>query len=1012
MKISNISIANQLQITFGIILAGVGVLALVAWFHAVNIWESTQSMYEHPLETRIALREITSNVLNMRVKIRDFLLIEDTSLQNTMLNELAVNQLNVYEQIQKLELCYLGPPDELVQLKKEFAYWISIRTESVRLARTGNHEEARQRHLPGGIAPVQADKVLSIIQKISDFALLKGDEFYVSAQEHKDSLQTRLLWVIFFVVVVSMLVLYALARGINKPLKEIISVTQTYRKGKFNLRSNYSSRNEFGLLSDSINNLAETVEKEMSLSEQTVALSAIMLSEREAHAFSRSLLKNLLAISGGQMGAFYLLNEEKDEFEHFECIGMNAEACKPFSASRLEGEFGLSLADKTINHISRIDEKSRFSFKAVAGSFIPSEIITVPILSGDKVIAMISLAKLSEFNDQSIRLIQNIHNTMCARVEGVMVFHKLVEFSHLLEEKNKTLEIQRLELAQKSATLTEANNELEAQKQELSVQASELTKQNIELEIQKKQLGEVNKLKTSFLSNMSHELRTPLNSVIALSGVLNRRLSGKVPEEEYGYLDVIERNGKHLLALINDILDPSRIESGRQEIEILEFRPADLINEVVEMIHPQAVAKNIKLEVTPFSGIPAMHSDYGKCVHILQNLIANAVKFTDEGGVTINAELKNNDLIINVKDTGIGIAEKHLQEIFDEFRQADESHSRRKGGTGLGLAIAKKYAELLGGHIRVESTLGKGSEFSLVLPIRFTQSIEIHDGINPSFGRKLSSEIPKRKKPMRKGKTILLVEDSEAIVVQMKDFLETEGFQLMIARNGQEALDLIKEHQPDGMILDLMMPKVDGFEVLRHIRAEKQTEKLPVIILTAKIINKEELAFLQHNHVYQLVQKGGINRENLLKIVEQMLEDQPAEGPEPAEPTLLRDSVILIVEDNPDNMVTFKAVLSDTYKLLEAVDGKQGLEMAQQYQPDLILMDIALPVMNGIEALDEIRKDANISTTPVIAVSASAMKGDKEDFIQCGFNQYLSKPIDPEMLLKAIKLLLHKNNSK
>jgi len=234
-------------------------------------------------------------------------------------------------------------------------------------------------------------------------------------------------------------------------------------------------------------------------------------------------------------------------------------------------------------------------------------------------------------------------------------------------------------------------------------------------------------------------------------------------------------------------------------------------------------------------------SDADKCRHILQNLVANAVKFTEKGKVDIVALQTDRHLTISVIDTGVGIAQNHIDHIFDEFRQADGSTSRKFGGTGLGLAIAKKYATLLGGTITVNSTPGKGSEFMLTLPN------------SPSSV-----------------KTILLVEDSEPAIIQIKDFLEESGYEILVARDGGEALGIIAKTLPDAMILDLMMPGIDGFEVLKTLREAEATAHIPVLILTAKHITREELQFLKRNNVHQLIQKGDVNRKELLNAIATM----------------------------------------------------------------------------------------------------------------------------------------------
>ena len=277
-------------------------------------------------------------------------------------------------------------------------------------------------------------------------------------------------------------------------------------------------------------------------------------------------------------------------------------------------------------------------------------------------------------------LIYNIYNTLNARVEGVLAYRQLQKFSVRLEQ-----------------------------------QSCELEEQNKMLESQKNKLNELNQLKTSFLSNMSHELRTPLNSIIALSGVLNRNLKNKIDDELYSYLPVIERNGKHLLSIINDILDFSRIESGRETINYTQIAPRQIINELCETLQPIASQKNIDLIVSFPDETNKLVTDEKKFRHIMQNLMANAVKFTNDGKVAVTLTQNENKFQIDVTDTGIGIKPEHLANIFEEFSQADSSTSRRFGGTGLGLAIARKYARLLGGDITVQSVPEVGSIFTLFL---------------------------------------------------------------------------------------------------------------------------------------------------------------------------------------------------------------------------------------------------------------------------------------------------------
>jgi signal transduction histidine kinase/CheY-like chemotaxis protein len=686
------------------------------------------------------------------------------------------------------------------------------------------------------------------------------------------------------------------------------------------------------------------------------------------------------------------LNEKNNNFEHYESIGLVSAGRNNFSATEHTGEFGAVLMTEKIQHITDIPSDTRFNYTTVSGDFIPKEIITIPILAGkNEVVAVVSLASLHKYSAQHIRLVKDVWRILTARLNGVLAFNKIRAFSDLLEQQN---------------------SELEAQKKEMQVQRDELSEQNIELELQKNQLDEASRLKSAFLSNMSHELRTPLNSVIALSSVLNRRLKDTIPDEEYSYLDVIERNGKMLLSLINDILDLSRIEAGKEEVVLSRFSVREIVADVVIMIEPQAREKGIELITYIGEDLPPLRSDYLKCRHILQNLISNAVKFTGDGSVTVSAEQIKETMKISIKDTGIGIADDKLKYIFDEFRQADETMTRMYGGSGLGLTIANKYAVLLHGDIHVESESGVGSTFTVTLPL----SIDIYNNAEQSFTDmiKYNSSANKTAISNGHGKTILLVEDSEPAIIQLTDILVTQGYNVRVAHNGKEAIEQIEMVIPDAMILDLMMPEVDGFEVLKSIRSAEKTSQLPVIILTAKHVTREELSFLTGNHIHQLIQKGDINKNDLLMAIGKMVTPpSPVVVKSEIKPVIVAPingkPVILVVEDNPDNMMTVKALLKDHFVIIEAEDGQIGVNQAITHIPHLILMDISLPVMDGIKALQAIRNIDNLRHIPIVALTASAMKGNREEILSYGFDGYIPKPVEEELLIKTISEQINGN---
>ena len=809
MKIKNLSIGTQLKLGFATMLLFVVVLGTISFLQSNEIHKQTETMYNHPLLVRRAIGLLHSDLLDIRLHTKDLFLASDEKEIALSLNQIEAKKANIYDQIDQIYTSYLGPRMDVDSLKHDFIRYNSELAETIRLFRAGKTQEAAIRTKNNGIGGKQSEKVIASLQKIDDFARIKGDTLYANSIKSNNTLQSQLILIIAVILIFSIIIIYLLLYGIRKPLSDLTKATELFHNGDMDARCGYESKNEIGELSSSFNTLAKSIQATMSLNEKVVSLASLMLSKYEAKEFFRETINALASHTGSQIAAVYLLSEDKKTFEHFESIGVDDNARQSFAADLFEGEFGAVLSQSKKQHIKNIPQDTRFVFHTVSGKFIPHEIITIPILTNNEVVAVISLASVSPYNEQAVQLIDSIFVTLNARVEGIIAYHKMRLFSEKLEFQNR---------------------ELEAQKTELASQSAEVTEQNMELEMQKKQLSEANQLKTNFLSNMSHELRTPLNSVIALSGVLNRRLASQIPAEEYSYLEIIERNGKNLLVLINDILDISRIEAGHEEIEISKFDVNNLISEIISTIKVQAKQKNIELiqaEINPdlYISNAALYisSDLVKCRHILQNLVSNAIKFTEKGKVEVKARQLGTKIEITVTDTGIGISESNQPHIFDEFRQADSSTSRKFGGSGLGLAIAQKYAGLLGGTISVKSVFGEGSVFTLILPIQSaggSQAAEITAKAVHHFAGRLAND-----KPLSgsHNKTVLLVEDSEPAIIQLKDILEESGYKILVARDGAEALGIIAQTIPDAMILDLMMPGVDGFEVLGTLREAKET---------------------------------------------------------------------------------------------------------------------------------------------------------------------------------------------
>lgn len=986
MFFKRLKISLQLILGFASMFLFVIILGIVAYNQSRKIHDQTVIMYKEPLQVRRAISTIKIDILQMRLATRNLMIYKDEEQRQIELNSLTTSGENAKNQFAILEEAYFGKKEDVENAYKAFLDWETVRNKNVQLVLNGEIENASQNVLSDGIVGRYRDSMSYKINILDEFANQKAITLYDLSTSLIYQLNMQLFFFILAVLFLTFLISFLLIRSVKNPIAALISVTKRFKDGDLTARSVLNTENEFGALSAAFNSMVETIQLNFNLTNKTNKLVNSMLAVENSHTFFREMIPVLSELTNSQMVAIYLLNDDKDRFYLYESVGLSDKAAKQsFDATLFEGEFGSVLSQKKIQHVKNIPIDTSFVYQTVSGNYIPREIISIPIIAENEVVAVVSLASIWKYTDEVNQFVADVYDIMTARIEGLLIYRKL---RHVF----KKLELQ--------------NSELEAQKNELSSQSTELREQNRELEVQKIQLNELNRLKTDFLSNMSHELRTPLNSVIALSGVLSRKLANKIGKDEYNYIDVIERNGKHLLSLINDILDISRIEAGREEVEVTRFSAENMVAELVSMIRPVAQQKNIELFQKENNHNVFIYSDLGKCKHILQNLIANAVKFTEQGKVEITVVQHKESIEINVTDTGIGISEEHLVHVFDEFRQADNSTSRRYGGSGLGLAIAKKYANLLGGDVTVQSVPEIGSTFTLVLPQNYTEEQILH---HEQASRYEKIEVANIQPVDCVSKTILLVDDSEPAIVQMNDFLTEIGYKTLTAKNGEEALDTISKAIPDAIILDLMMPGIDGFEVLKTIRNADSTAHIPVLILTAKHISKEELAFLKRNNVHQLIQKGDVNRNDLLESVRSLFVLQQFELPKlkTNKEKIEGKPNVLIVEDNMDNMITVKAILGDHYNILEAIDGHDGVTMATQYLPHLILMDIDLPGMDGVDAFDFIRKTAELEHIPVIALTANAMISDRETIMSQGFDGYVTKPIDEKVLFETINLVLY-----
>jgi signal transduction histidine kinase/CheY-like chemotaxis protein/HAMP domain-containing protein len=481
---------------------------------------------------------------------------------------------------------------------------------------------------------------------------------------------------------------------------------------------------------------------------------------------------------------------------------------------------------------------------------------------------------------------------------------------------------------------------------------TELRQHNIELE-QARELSEVaNRTKSQFLANMSHELRTPLNAIIGYSEILQEDAADSDQEQFVPDLKKIEGAGRHLLGLINDILDLSKVEAGKMDVFIEEIEISSLLHEVTSIITPLVAKNGNTLELRMANGIGNMRTDRTKVKQCLLNVLSNASKFTQDGKLILAVERLATDrsmIQMTISDTGIGMSPEQLGRLFQAFSQADASTTKKFGGTGLGLAITRHFCRLLGGDITVASRIGKGSTFTIVLLDQPTEQSEAPTELSPEATR--SSPAGAEDSSV----TVLVVDDDPASRDLLTTSLRREGYRTVQARGGDEALELARKLRPDAITLDVLMPKTDGWSVLGALKANPELCDIPVIMVTVAPDRSIGLSLGAAE-----VMTKPVDRAELTSLLRQLLS---------------RDGPILLVEDDLATRETVRSTIEKMgLKVAEVTNGKLALSwLAENPIPALILLDLMMPEMDGFEFLDAFNSRADWRHVPVVIITAKQL---------------------------------------
>ncbi|HLU68655.1 MAG TPA: response regulator [Kofleriaceae bacterium] len=963
-----------------------------------------------------------------------------------------------------------------------------------------------------------------------------------------------------------------LAGNLTRQVRAIGDVATAVTKGDLTQSITVDARGEVAQLKDNLNQMIRTLAETTRVNEEQdwlktnlTRFTRMLQGQRDLLTVARQVLSELAPTVGAQHGVFYMaqLSEGQLKLRLFASYGYQERKHVANEFQLGSGLVGQAALERKRILITDVPE-DYIQISSGLGEAAPLNIALVPVLFEEEVKGVIELASFQPFTKTQLAFLEQLLESLgivVATIEAQMRTDELLRESQGMAEE---LQTQQEELQQTNEELEEKARQLTQQKSEVERKNQEVELARQELEEKAEQLALTSRYKSQFLANMSHELRTPLNSLLILSRQLADNRPGNLDDKQVEYARTIHQAGSDLLDLINEILDLAKIESGTMAVDLGQVKFDDLRDYVDRTFRQVAEERGLQFDIELDPRLPDdLVTDEMRLKQVLRNLLSNAFKFTEKGTVTLrifptDGTPEEPDIAFAVTDTGIGIPADKQRIIFEAFQQADGGSNRKYGGTGLGLSISREIASLLGGALTVDSEVGQGSTFTLILPLNYRPRQEPVRRSSRQAPPVLATEptpelaaapraalpsasIPDDRAAIQPGDRVLLViEDDVAFAAVLRDMAREHGFRVVVAAGGAAGLELARQLRPHAITLDLRLPDVDGWVVLDQLKHGLETRHIPVHIISArreqrrglehgaiafleKPVKQEELrtalddiqGFLdrqvrrllvveddprQRDAIVTLIGNGDVqttavatgeealealardtydclvldlrlpgmsgfdlmkaikDRDDLRRVpvivytgmeldesevtrLRQMAEtiivkdvrsperllDETAlflhrvqeNLPERARDMLRRGSRpdpllagkrVLVVDDDARNIFAITTVLEDHDMIVTyASNGREALDrIAAEPSIDAVLMDIMMPEMDGYEAMRRIRQRPDSAQLPIIALTAKAMKGDREKCIHAGASDYITKPVDPDQLISLMRVWLYK----
>ncbi|MBC7553657.1 MAG: response regulator [Taibaiella sp.] len=1060
---TNSTIIRQLQIVFGISII-ILLISSYGSFHMNRKLIDASRLVNHTNEVIINAENLLSKVKDAETGQRGFIITNDSVFlvpyngaeAATMATWNKLKEITVDNPLQQRNL-----DDAIVTIKgrfKQMAYVLSLTKSISGRQRTslymGRHEEV----LKGKRIMDQLRETVKAIEDEERQLLKKRTD---EQETYNRSTSVMIIVAAIISILISIMAYFRIKNELTARVKKQLEdeqkyletarrinamedVTRNIAEGNYTVRSVDDAKDELGRISAALNEMAISLEGNFAEFERrdwlqtgVVNLGNSIRGERLVPNISDKIIKSLATYFKAPVGTLYIA----DKHLNLTLKGRYAAVNAPELIMAGKGLVGQAVQSREI-FISDSLPADYIQITSSIGSSTANYTIILPFMHGDVVVGVLELGMLTKPTEAQVFFLKSNAEAIAISIDSVINYEKMQELLEETRAQSEELQMQHNELESINAELEIQTEKLQASEEELRVQQEELQQANRELEERSQLLEEKNqqiyernvevqrkaeelavstKYKSEFLANMSHELRTPLNSILLLSRLLSENGEDNLSEDQVEFARVIQSSGNALLTLIDEILDLSKIEAGKMNLEYDKVSVAEIENDIRSLFEPLTKEKKLQFGITVESSVPEfIETDKMRLEQILKNLLSNALKFTKTGSINlhISRDFRNADnVVFSVSDTGIGIAEDKQLLIFEAFQQADGSTRRKYGGTGLGLSISKELTKLLGGILSLTSVVDKGSTFAISVPlteasivrkvggtpevlpdIKFkTARDQKEDDHGNIYDEYIVMNIPEsipddRAGITNKDKVILIVEDDTNFAKSLLDFTRKKGYKAIVCVRGDEALALAGKYLPVGILLDIQLPVKSGWQVMEELKGNAKTKHIPVHIMSSHSVKKESML------------KGAINFINKPVAFEQMHDIFGK-----LEYVVNRDSKkVLIVEENPKHAKAL-AYFLETFDIKAHIKTtvSESVE-ALTNEVDCVILDMCIPNNSSYEILDQVKKTPGLENLPIIVFTGKSLSMAEEQRIKKYADSIVVKTAHSyQRILDEVSLFLH-----